>query len=207
MVTELEQATITEANEAIAYALAQIDGAIAGGFRPTALQGLPPPVRAEVQQWHTNVLRTASLDSPGTQYAVYLGDGELKDVVRIAWQQDEFDVVEYQTRAVVAVWLPPKRVLAQPAGTPLEEFTRLSTSLFNVSADFRPRPPSPQEQGLAITTGPTVSVYSMPNWSDRVDAGMHAGHVHFLFYKRHPQLLGLGLNQRWFDDEFRRRHR
>jgi hypothetical protein len=202
MLTEMDQAIINEANEAIAHALSVVDNAAPKECSGLARETLP----REIPDWHARIFRTPP-DLAKVPCALHLSADKTDDVVRFQWQHGDFDIVEYQTPTVLSVWIRLKREGTQPKNMAPSEVTTIARSLFNISADFLPRPPSSKEQVVALSTAPTESIYGMPAWSNRIDAGAHGDSLHFLFYKRHPQLIGLGTGGHWFDDEFRRRNR
>jgi hypothetical protein len=200
--SDLDKATMREANEAIAHALGVIDAATPKECTGPVRERLP----GEVQQWHVRVLRLPT-DLATVPCALYLSPDGANDVVRFQWTHDDWNIVEYQTPTVLAVWVRSTSQAMRAPTVSSSEVSRLARSLFNVAAEFVARSPSTKEQTPAFSTAPTTSVHAMPEWSMRVDAGNHDGILHFLFYKRNPQLLGLGMGGPWFDDEFRRKNR
>ena len=200
--SDLDKATMTEANEAIAYALGVIDAATPKPCTELVRDRLP----GEIQQWHARVVRPPT-DLRKASCALYLSPDGATDVVRFQWTQDDWDVVEYQTPTILAVSLHPKSQGMRVESISASEVSRIARSFFGISAEFVDRSPSAKEQAPAFSTSPTTSVHAMPEWSMRVDAGNRNGLLHFVFYKRNSQLLGLGMGGQWFDDEFRRKNR
>jgi hypothetical protein len=56
-----------------------------------------------------------------------------------------------------------------------------------------------------FSTNAGADPFLLPLWSERVDAGIHAGKIFFLYYKKISQLAGFLNAQEWFEDDVRSR--
>ena len=207
MTSELDNGIIKETNAEIAAVLGAIDASLRDGFREIAPAQLPAPLMSQIRDWRSRTLLPGPEGDPrDVQFSFHLSSRPATDFVRLTRAFKSFDILEFHSPQVISIWLRPQGKPVQADTVTVDDYARVARSLFNLSSEWLPRPPSGAEQGSAVSTAPTRGIYSMPDWSDRIDAGTHAEHIHFMFYKRHPQFVGLGLRTVWIDDEFRRRH-
>ena len=207
MNNEPDQARTNQVNELIEQILKTIDEALSKGFRPTERNALPSSALAGIDPWRADILRQGGENESNLAYSFHVSNYPVGDVVRIERKQAGLKVVEFHTPLAMLVWVDREPQAPAPL-VRMEDYDGIARSLFNVASAFHPRPAAPSEQGVAVSTAPTRSVYSMPSWSERVDAGFRQGHLHFIFYHRSStQSIGIGTGERWFDDEFRRKNR
>ena len=207
MLSEEDKSINQLANAEMAAVLADVDAATRDGFRDIDQAQLPSQLTSQTRDWRSQIfLPGAEGDAKNVRYAFHISKEPAANFVRMERVFRSFDIVEFHSPLVISVWVRPQGQRVRADTATVDEYTRIARSLFNLSSNWVPRPPSDAEQGLAVSTAPARAIYNMPAWSDRVDAGVHADHFHFMFYKRNPQFVGLGLRRPWFDDEFRRQH-
>jgi hypothetical protein len=193
------------ANEWIEYRLALLDSVQAGPLHNVPFSDLPPQVQAELAGWHGRMIQPGRgpEDSPEVSYSVHFSTKpEELDVVRSTWSIGNVKLTAFDDTMFISIWSRPKDAITDEA-TARAAVERLAGFLLSHAAPFEAREPTSAET-WAFSTAPTVNHTSMPFWFNRIEGGIHAGHVYLLAWKRKNQLIGFE-GAVWFDQQFRQR--
>ena len=206
MDSEERNIVVSKMNGVIAHQLGMLDRARRDGFHPVTWTKLGDRVRAESTYWQTAIFAPgrAPMNLPEVRYNARASTSDSDDILQIEWSAADLQIVAFETTAMFAVWVAKSPAAANPSLTAIgAELRRIGSALFSQPLDFRERSPSEQEQRVAFSTAPEARIFIMPSWTSRIDAGIHDGHLHFLFYKRKSQLAGFEDGSHWFEENLR----
>jgi hypothetical protein len=75
---------------------------------------------------------------------------------------------------------------------------RVARALFRGANIPSSRLPPHLTEGARFSTDEHAEPMLLSSWRDRIDGGIRSGRLYFLVYKKMPQRIGFGRDDRWF---------
>lgn len=129
------------------------------------------------------------------------------DLVRHEYSFKGTPLVVVEGVNFVAVTAKPPKFDATAPSTWAAAIDALAQQVLKPSASkqsWKFQYPQKPAEGMVISTNSPLDPFEMSDWRDRADVVVRNGAIHFLLYKKRPELADFLHDGQWFDDDFRK---
>jgi hypothetical protein len=193
------------ANARVARWLAAVDRASPRTFEDVAPgEGVLTQAYAESHYWCDEVFLPIANphDAPGARHVAHRASRRAPDLLRHEYTAAglALTVTEGRNFFVIEVDRTSLDVLALPPARRRGAIRRVARALFRGASVPSSRMPFALDEGSRFASDHRAEPMLLASWRDRIDGGIRSGNLYFLVYKKVPQRVGFGCDDRWFDE-------